>query len=124
MNRTLKRLTALCFALFLGIAMAGATSGPTFAQATAAPSYTDAKLNAFIDAAKKIDGLIATWNPKIAAAKTTEEKQKMMAQANAEATKMVENTKGITVEEYAQIGAAAQQDPELAARLDTIYQSR
>lgn len=124
MSGTLKRLTALCFTLFLGLVMAGAMGGEAYAQTKAAPNFSDAKLNAFIDAAKKIDGLIATWNPKIAAAKTTEEKQKMMMQANTEATKVVENTKGITVEEYAQIGAAAQQDPQLAARLDKIYQSR
>jgi hypothetical protein len=124
MSRTLKRLTALCLTLFLGLVMAGAMGSPASAQTNAGPNFSDAKLNAFIDAAKKIDGLIATWNPKIAAAKTTEEKQKLMVQANSEATKVVENTKGISVEEYAQIGAAAQQDPQLAARLDKIYQSR
>lgn len=122
MSRTLKRLTALCLTLFLGMAMAGAMGGSALAQA--APNFSDAKLNSFIDAAKKIDGLIANWNPKIAGAKTPEEKQKMMTQANSEAAKVVANTKGITVDEYRQIGQAAQQDPALAARLDKIYQSR
>lgn len=122
MSTTLKRLTALCLALFLGAAMAATTGGSALAQA--APSFSDAKLSSFIQAAKKIDGLIVAWNPKIAAAKSPEEKQKIITQAEGEAIKAIENTKGISVDEYRQIGEAAQKDPALAQRLDKMYQAR
>ena len=116
------RMIALCLAVFLGAAFATATGGSALAQAAA--NFSDAKLNSFVDAAKKIDGLIVAWNPKIAEAKTPEEKQMVLTQAEGEAVKAIENTKGITVDEYRQIGEAARQDPQLAARLDKMYQAR
>ncbi|MCU0895265.1 MAG: DUF4168 domain-containing protein [Rhodospirillales bacterium] len=111
-------LKAWCLALVLAAALGGA------ALAQAAPSFSDAKLSSFIDAAKKIPGVIDAWNPKIAAAKTPEEKEKMLAQAEGEIVKAIEKTKGITVEEYRQIGDAARQDPKLAARLEQLYQAK
>ncbi|MEM5709646.1 DUF4168 domain-containing protein, partial [Elizabethkingia meningoseptica] len=91
----------------------------------AAPAnFSDAKLNSFIEAAKKIDGVIVAWNPKIAAAKTPEEKQEVLTQAEGEALKAIEKTKGITVDEYRQIGEAARQNPDLAAKLDKLYQAK
>jgi Domain of unknown function (DUF4168) len=111
-------LKALCLAVFLGATL----SGPALAQA--ATTFSDAKLSSFIDAAKKIDGVIVAWNPKIAAAKTPEEKQQVLAQAEGEALQAIEKTKGITVDEYRQIGEAARQDPELAAKLDKLYQAK
>jgi hypothetical protein len=118
MSRTFANsMKALCLAVFLGAAL----SGTVLAQA--APNFSDAKLTSFIDAAKKIDALIVDWNPKIAAAKTPEEKQQVLAQAEGEAVKAIEKTKGITVDEYRQIGEAARQDPALAARLEKIYQA-
>jgi hypothetical protein len=38
--------------------------------------------------------------------------------------KAIEKTKGITVEEYRQIGDAARQDPNLAAKLEQLYQAK
>lgn len=111
-------LKAMC----LAVVLAATSSGAGLAQA--APSFSDAKLNSFIDAAKKIDGVIVAWNPKIAAAKTPEGKQQVLAQAEGEALKAIEKTKGITVDEYRQIGDAARQDPELAAKLDKLYQQK
>lgn len=111
-------LRALCLAVVLGATLSGT------ALAQAAPSFSDAKLNSFIDAAKKIDGVIVAWNPKIAAAKTPEEKQQVLTQAEGEALKAIEKTKGITVEEYRQIGEAARQNPDLAAKLDKLYQDK
>lgn len=113
-------LKASCLALVLAATLAGAA----LAQAQAAPSFSDAKLSSFIDAAKKIDGVIVAWNPKIAAAKTPEEKEQVLAQAEGEALKAIEKTKGITVEEYRQIGDAARQDPNLAAKLEKLYQAK
>ena len=113
-------LKALCLALLLGATLSGAA----FAQAAAPASFSDAKLSSFIDAAKKIDGVIVAWNPKIAAAKTPEEKQEVLTQAEGEALKAIEKTKGITVDEYRQIGEAARQNPELAAKLDKLYQGK
>lgn len=124
MSRTFANgLMALCLACVLGAAVVGTPGGPALAQA-AATNFSDAKLNSFIDAAKKIDGLIVAWNPKIAEAKTPEEKQEVLTQAEGAAVKAIEDTKGITVDEYRQIGEAARQDPELAARLDQMYQAR
>jgi hypothetical protein len=127
MRRTFKAAFAgACLAILLCAAPAGTVlaqaQAPAPAPATA--SFSDAKLNSFIDAAKKIDGVIVAWNPKIAAAKTPEEKQKVLAQAEGEALKAIEKTKGITPDEYRQINEAARQNPELAAKLDKLYQQR
>lgn len=120
MSRTLaKYLTILGLALFIGAGMDGAAS----AQATA-PSFSDAKLASFIDAAKKVDGVITAWNPKIEGAKTPEEKQQVLGQAENEAVQAIEKTKGINVDEYRQISQAARSDPKLAAKLDQLYQTR
>ncbi len=119
MSRTLlKLLTVFSLTLFLGAGVGGS------ALAQAAPSFSDAKLGSFIDAAKKVDGVITAWNPKIEGAKTPEEKQEVLGQAENEAVKEIEKTKGINVEEYRQISQAARSDPKLAARLDQLYQTR
>jgi hypothetical protein len=113
-----------CLAILLAGAPVGAVLGQAPAPARTTTNFSDAKLNAFIEAAKKIDGVIVAWNPKIAAAKTPEDKQKVLAQAEGEALKAIEKTKGITPDEYRQINEAARQDPGLAAKLDKLYQQK
>lgn len=120
MSRTLSQvLGILTLALFFGAGV----GGPVLAQ-SATPSFSDAKLASFIDAAKKVDGVITAWNPKIEGAKTPEDKEKVLGQAENEAVKAIEKTKGISVEEYRQISQAARSDPQLAAKLDQLYQNR
>lgn len=123
MSRTLMQLMSVfVFVLFVGVGGGGQAMAQS--QTQAAPSFSDAKLASFIDAAKKVDDVITQWNPKIEGAKTPEDKQKVLGQAEQDAVKAIEKTKGISVDEYRQISQAARSDPQLAAKLDQLYQTR
>jgi hypothetical protein len=50
--------------------------------------------------------------------------EELRDQANAELASAIEQTDGITVEEYREISQAVRGDPDLAARVTEIYQER
>jgi hypothetical protein len=85
---------------------------------------SDEKLNSFVVAAIAVEDLVEEWQPRIEEAATEEEALELRAQANAELVAAVEQTPGITVEEYQEIGIAAQTDPTLAERIRTLYEEQ
>lgn len=105
---------ALTFAL--------AASGPAWAQAQ--PEFSDQQLESFVVAALAVDGVIREWNPRIQAAEDDAQAAQLREQANAELVEVITQTDGITIEQYQEIGRAAQADPDLAARINEIYQER
>ena len=105
---------ALTFAL--------AASGPVWAQAQ--PEFSDQQLESFVVAALAVDGVIREWNPRIQAAEDDAQAAQLREQANAELVEVITQTDGITIEQYQEIGRAAQADPDLAARINEIYQER
>jgi predicted secreted protein len=104
------------------LACALAASAPTGVQAQA--EFTDQQLEAFVVAALAVDELIREWNPRIQGAENAEQAARLAEQANAELVETVARTEGITVEEYQEIGQAAQDDPALAARINDIYEQK
>ena len=105
---------ALTFAL--------AALGPVWAQAQ--PEFSDQQLESFVVAALAVDEVIREWNPRIQAAEDDAQAAQLREQANAELVEVITQTDGITIEQYQEIGRAAQADPDLAARINEIYQER
>jgi Domain of unknown function (DUF4168) len=104
------------------LAFALAASGPVLAQAQ--PEFSDQQLESFVVAAIAVDEVIREWNPRIQAAKDDAQAAQLREQANSELVEVITRTDGITVDEYQQIGRAAQADPDLAARINEIYQEK
>lgn len=105
----------------LVIVLAAALWIGAVASAQAQATYEDAKLEAFVTAAIKIDRLIETLTPRIRAAATPEEALKLRQEANEELVQVVDTTEGISVEEYQEINLAARSDAGLYARIEEIY---
>ncbi len=127
------RLSTLAFAaaaLIAGpIAAAHAqTEAPqapsTMEAPAAAPtaSYDDGKLQSFVVAFLQVDQINRTYAPQLAAAGSEEEQQQVRQQAGEAMVGAVENSCGITVEEYNQIIETAQGNPELAQQINTMIQ--
>jgi Domain of unknown function (DUF4168) len=108
--------------LTAALAFALAASGPVRAQAQ--PEFTDQQLESFVVAAIAVDGVIREWNPRIEAAEDDAQAAQLREQANAELVEVIARTDGITIEQYQEIGRAAQADPDLAARINEIYQDK
>ena len=104
------------------LAVGLAASGPVWAQAQ--PEFSDQQLESFVVAAIAVDEVIREWNPRIQAAEDDAQAAQLREQANAELVEVITQTDGITVEEYQEIGRAAQADPDLAARINEIYQEQ
>ena len=97
-------------------------SGPVWAQAQ--PEFSDQQLESFVVAAIAVDEVIREWNPRIQAAQDDAEAAQLREQATAELVEVISQTDGITLEQYQEIGRAARDDPDLAARINEIYQER
>jgi hypothetical protein len=108
--------------LTAALALALAASGPVWAQAQ--PEFSDQQLESFVVAAIAVDEVIREWNPRIQAAEDDAAAAELREQATAELVEVITRTEGITIEEYQEIGRAAQADPDLAARINEIYQER
>ncbi len=94
--------------------------GPARAQT----EYSEAQLESFVDAAIEVNALIEEWRPRIDAAESEQQAAEMREQANEELAQVIDQTEGMSLEDYQMIGQAAQADPELADRINDIYQAR
>jgi hypothetical protein len=104
------------------LALALAASGSAWAQAQT--EFSDQQLESFVVAALAVDELIREWNPRIQAAENEEQAAQLREEANAALLETISETDGITIEQYQEIGQAAQGDPELAGRINEIYQEK
>jgi Domain of unknown function (DUF4168) len=100
------------------LALALAASGSAWAQAQT--EFSDQQLESFVVAALAVDELIREWNPRIQAAENDAQAAQLREEANAALLETIANTDGITIEQYQEIGQAAQGDPQLAARINEI----
>ena len=98
------------------------TSGQVRAQAQ--PEFSDRQLESFVVAALAVDELIREWNPRIQGAENAEHAAQLREEANGALVEAITGTEGITLEQYQAIGQAAQSDPNLAARINEIYQEK
>jgi hypothetical protein len=112
------RSTRSVVALALALAVSGAAWGQTRAE------FTDQQIESFVVGALAVDKLIREWSPRIQGAKDAEHAAQLRDQASAELVETIERTEGLTLEQYQDIGRAAQNDPELAARINEAYRDR
>lgn len=103
-------------------------TGFAFAQETApaqpetqmqqpAQDFSDETLRSFAVAFLEVDQINKEYTPRLQAAQTPEEQQQLQEEASQQMVSAVENSEGITVQEYTSIMQAAQADPELAQKL-------
>ena len=124
-------LGAFVLALCLGVLALGPAQAQTEQQPPQQPQqemqqteFTEDQLESFVDAAVTVNDLIESWRPRITAAESEEQAAQLREQANEELAEAIEQTEGMSLEEYQQIGQAAQADPELSERINEIYQAR
>jgi hypothetical protein len=110
--------------LLTAAALALALAASSSAWAQAQTEFSDQQLESFVVAALAVDELIREWNPRIQAAESEEQAAQLREEANAALLETISETDGITIEQYQEIGQAAQSDPELAARINEIYQEQ
>lgn len=109
------KLRILALALGLGLATSAA-----HAQA----EFSDGKLESFVVAAIAVDQKVQEWSPRIEAAQNEQEAAELREQASDEVLETIDGTEGMSVDEYQQIGQAAQADPQLATRINEIYSEK
>jgi hypothetical protein len=87
----------------------------------AAEQYEQAKLESFVTAALAVNQLVEQWTPRIQGAQNETEAAQLREQANQELVAAIQQSNGISVDEYRQISQAAQSDPQLMARITEIF---
>ena len=113
-----KRLAAAMTAVSL--ALAAPLALPAVAQeAPAAPmmSVDEAQLDAFVAALRSVDELEREYSESLQQAESDEQREAIVAEANTAMAEAIENTPGMSLDEYIAILQAAQNDPELSARI-------
>ncbi|MGE8620669.1 MULTISPECIES: DUF4168 domain-containing protein [Achromobacter] len=106
-------------------AMAQNASQPA-AQPQMAPAITqptDQQLQRFASASQKVSGVVDEYRPKVDAAKTNDDKQKVVQEADAKMVQLV-RADGLTVEEFNGIGQAVQKDPQLKQKVMNLSQGK
>lgn len=93
------------------------------APAAAAANVSDTQLRTFISAATEVQAISQKWQEKAAGSNSAEEVEEVRRQATDEMVGAVEE-KGMTVDEFNAISQAAQQDPELKARIVAMIQQQ
>ena len=106
----------IALAPFAALAQDTTVEPETAAPEAAMPSLDDAKLQAFVDAIVAIEEVRADYEPQVAAA-AEEDRPALIEEANVAMLAAVEETDGITLDEYLAVNEAAAQDPELAQRI-------
>jgi hypothetical protein len=110
--------------LLRALFLAGGLSAAELSSAIAQESQiSDAKLESFVVAAMKVNGLIDQWTPRIEAAKTPEEKAQLKQTANGQLVQAIQSNGDLTVQEYQQISQRAEGDKALQDRIVKILQA-
>ncbi len=111
-------------AVALGMALGSLGALPAAAQAEASGAEMieqEQKLDAFIDAAMAVAEVRDAYLATLQDAQSEDEQNQIIEAANTAILEAVEETPGITVDEYIAIGDAAAADPELNALLNERF---
>ena len=117
--------------LILGIAAALLLAAPQAmvqeqapqAQQPATPDFSQEQIQAFVDAATEVQRVQTELDTKAQEAQNPEEVAELQQQAQVEASQAVEGS-GLTVDEYAAIAQAANENPDLYAQIVDLMQQR
>lgn len=121
-------LATLLAAPFIWAPMAQADSssggeGSSMEQEAPDIDVSDAEVQAFANAMVDVQELGQEWTEKMQETDNQEELSSMQEQAQKEMISAIESH-DMTVEEYNEIATAAQQDPELAQKIEKAAQSQ
>lgn len=101
---------------------APAGESPVLEQPGEAAAFTEEKLEAFVVAALEVSEVQERYVASIGQADSEEQQQELASQANIEMTQAIEQSPGITLDEYIEIGEAAQVDPALNQRITALVE--
>lgn len=117
-------ITTACSAALLAFGAAG----PSMAQQAQAPAtqqapvnYSDAQLEKFVNASKKVAVISQEYTPKLQSSTDEATRQEVYREADEKMVGVVRN-EGMTVDEFNGINQAIQQDPALMERVQNIAQ--
>lgn len=113
---------ALALAAPLAAPVPALLGGPAMAQEAQVPSINDAQLEAFVAALREVDAIEQRYGVELESAENEETRQNVIAEANDAMVEAIEETPGITVQEYIGVLQQAQADPELNARIMAMLQ--
>jgi hypothetical protein len=118
--------------LILGIAAAmllatphamAQTQSQTPPQAPVTPDFSQQQIEAFVDAATEVQRVQTDLDTKAQQAQNPEEVAELQQEAQQEASQAVEDS-GLSVDEYAAIAQAANENPDLYAQIVDLMQQR
>ncbi|MFP3920967.1 MAG: DUF4168 domain-containing protein [Dichotomicrobium sp.] len=121
---TFARLTLAALAS-AGLAFGAVMATPAAAQQTETQeqaSFSDEKLRSFASAAVKLSQIRSEYQAQMGNAENDEERQALTQETNQQMAQAVEETEGISVEEYNEIASASRSNPEVAEKVETYME--
>ena len=109
--------------MLLAAPQAIAQEQPPQAQQPIAPDFSEQQIEAFVDAATEVQRVQTELDAKAQEAQNPEEVTELQQEAQLEASQAVEDS-GLTVDEYAAIAQAANENPDLYAMIVDRMQQR
>ena len=103
-----------------GNAQGGNAQGAPTQQVAPNANFTDAKLEAFIKTANKIQTIQQDMVPQLKEAPTKEQQDAIAEKIRAEMVSAIQETDNITVPEFEKISVQSRNDNQLAQRIGTI----
>lgn len=114
--KTAAKATTTAVALALTAAPMTMIAAPA-AHAQATEEFTGEKIDAFAVALLEVSKVREKYNAVLQRAQDEEQQRAIIEQGNAEILGAIENTDGVSVDEYRAIATAAQEDPDLNERI-------
>ncbi len=103
---------------------APAQAAPETRPETPSTGFSEDELTSFVDAAMEVQAVQQDYMAQIEAAPEDAERQALVQEAQQEMANAVEETEGMDVQTYNEIGQAAQTNPELNERILAMLQTR
>lgn len=111
-----------CLFRVLGVVLLGcAIFGLSHHRGSAHVDAEDRKLEAFVEAAAAVDGVMAVWQPKIAQADDITA-ERLHDEANLAIRESIEKVQGISFAEYRDLRQAIAIDPDMRRRVTSLMQ--
>ena len=107
-------LTAGCYVSLPAVNVQAQSPSP--GPSTSAPDLSDQKLSAVAAALERVASLQQDYRQRIAEAEAPADKERIVAEANSELTKAV-NEQGLSIEEYTSILSVARDDAEIRGKI-------
>ena len=99
------------------LAMAAPIGSAALAEQAPAMTIEDDQLAAFVTALQAVDALEQQYSATLAEAESESERESLIEEANEAMADAIEETPGITLDQYIAIMQQAQSDPELTQRI-------